>query len=345
MAGLYTRRGNSAAIRALAICLGLLVLIALPLFAAGQREARPVELRIATILPERSDLGDAMEMFKGLVEERSNGEIQVIAYYGAALGDEESALEQVSTNDIQMSVGGDAVVIWYTPEYDVTSIPFLFDDGQAVFELNMYIVDEYVNELLVERANLRVLAGSRRAPRNLLTVDRRIETPQDVQGLNMRLPPYESWVKAWEHLGAHPHPIAAAEQFSALEMGVVAATENPLNTLYNLRLHEPTNYVILTEHLHDVRLWSISEQFYQGLSDGHRSIVEQSVSEAAAWLTNRNLEVDQEYVARMREEGLEIVVPDRAAFSAAVRPVVDELRATWAPGLYENYVAPLLGIE
>ena len=43
-----------------------------------------------------------------------------------------------------------------------------------------------------------------------------------------------------------------------------------------------------------------------------------------------------------KEQGLEVVIPDKNAFREMVKPVVQELKAGWAPGLYEEYVKPLL---
>lgn len=333
---------GSGHIRLIGLCVGLMVLLSLPAFSAGQSEEGPVELKIATILPEDSELGDAIKQFESMVEDRSNDEIDVVPFFGAVLGEERSVVEQLTTNDVQMNVGGSGVMIWHAPEYYITGIPFLFESGQEVLELTNKLLEEIVVDEIIDRVGVRVLGGSLRAPRNLVTVNRRVEKPEDVVGLNMRLPTHESWVKAWSALGAHPQAIPGSEQFSAIQMGVVEATENPMSTLYNMQLTEPTNYLILTEHLHELRMWSISEEFYQGLSDEHRQIVDESAAEAIEYLTLRNLEVDAEYLALIEEQGLEIVTPDKQAFREAVIPIVDELRQDWAPGLYEQYVAPLL---
>jgi TRAP-type C4-dicarboxylate transport system substrate-binding protein len=304
--------------------------------------ADAVELKIATILPEDSELGEAIKYFKQLVEEKSNGEIAVTPYFGAVLGEEKSVLEQLGTADTEMNVGGSGTIIWHAPEYYITGIPFLYKSGQQVKELTERLIEERIRDLLIERINVRVLGGSLRAPRNLVTTKKKILHPEDVKGMKLRLPTYESWIKGWEAFGAYPTPIPGAEQFSAFQMGVIDATENPLSVLYSLRLTELGKYIHLTEHLHALRIWSISEPFYQTLSEAHKQVIEESADIAIDYLTERNLVVDDEVIVKIQEQGLEVVIPDKNAFREMVKPVVQELKAGWAPGLYEEYVKPLL---
>ncbi|MBD3305611.1 hypothetical protein GF339_04460 [candidate division KSB3 bacterium] len=314
-------------------------------FVVGQAfftTANAVEIKIATILPEDSELGEAIKYFKELTEERSGGEITVVPYFGAVLGEEKSVLEQLGTGDTEMNVGGSGTIIWHAPEYYITGIPFLYKSGQQVKELTDRLIEERIRDLLIDRINVRVLGGSLRAPRNLLTTERKILYPEDVEGMTLRLPTYESWIEGWKMFGAHPTPIPGAEQFSAFQMGVIEATENPLSVLYSMRLTELGKYIHLTEHLHALRIWSISEPFYQSLSDEHKQLVEETANIAIDYLTERNLEVDNEVIVQIQEQGLEVVVPDTNAFREQVKPVVDKLKDSWAPGLYEEYVQPLL---
>ena len=201
--------------------------------------AETVELKIATILDEDSELGKAIKLFENLTEERSKGEIDVVPYFSAVLGDEKSVVEQLGTEDIEMNVGGSGIIDWHAPSYSISSVPFMYESGIKVMEMMNKIIDERIRDLIIERVGARILGGSLRAPRNLLTVDRKILHPEDIKGLIMRLPPYPSWIKAWEALGAHPTSIPAAEQFSAIQMGVVKATENPVEVLYSLQVCLP----------------------------------------------------------------------------------------------------------
>ena len=54
------------------------------------------------------------------------------------------------------------------------------------------------------------------------------------------------------------------------------------------------------------------------------------------------MKADTEYLVKMQEQGLEVVVPNTNEFREKVKPVVKELKDDWAPGLYEEYVKPLL---
>lgn len=303
-------------------------------FAAGE-----ITLDFATALPEGGSEARAMNHFKQVLEEKTDGAIEVNLFLGGVLGKEKSVFEQLNVGEVQMNLGGELVITTYAPEYYIFGVPFLFPDRETVGTLVNGELGQQMADAVLERSNIMVAGYSLRMGRQLITKDRKVLQPEDVEGLKMRLPNIDSWQTAWKKLGAIPTPIPAVEIFQALQSGIVEAAENPVSPMYAMRQHEVTTYVTLTDHLYSFRAWSVSKPFFDSLSSEHQQALMDSVKEATDYLNEIEEEVDTDLLVKAQEEDAwEVVVPDRAAFKAAVLPAVEEIRKDWAPGLYEKYV-------
>src|SRR5690554_5127015 len=74
-----------------------------------------------------------LERFKELVEERSEGRLEIDLFPDAVLGTELENLEQVKINEVQMSIFGDNLTGQLAPEFDPTIVPFIYKNVDDVF--------------------------------------------------------------------------------------------------------------------------------------------------------------------------------------------------------------------
>src|SRR5690606_32218883 len=97
-----------------------------------------------------------------------------------------------------------------------------------------------------------------------------IKSAQDMQGMKIRtmsIPVHMEIVKA---LGGSPTPIAFLELYSALQTGVVDGQENSAITVLGASLNEVQPYVTLDGHLLGLAFLTISEDWFQSLSDADK---------------------------------------------------------------------------
>ncbi|NIS59686.1 MAG: DctP family TRAP transporter solute-binding subunit [Proteobacteria bacterium] len=301
--------------------------------------AQQIKLGFATALPEGGSEAIAMKHFKKILEERTNGEIQVNLFLGGVLGKEKSVFEQLTVGEVQMNLGGEIVVTTYAPKLYIFGVPFLFPDRETIGRLVKGDLGKQMSEEVVKKSNIMVVGYSLRMGRQLITKDRRVFGPEDVKGLKMRLPNIKSWQIAWRRLGAIPTPIPAVEIFHSLQTGVVEAAENPVSPMVAMRQYEVTKYLMLTDHLYSFRAWSLSKRFYDTLKPDLQKTLLSSIEEAADYLTSIEKRIDTELLVKAQKaEDWQVIIPDREAFKKAVLPAVEEIRKDWAPGLYEKYV-------
>ena len=87
-----------------------------------------------------------------------------------------------------------------------------------------------------------------------VTSNKKIEKPEDMAGLKIRVPDAPLYMMFPKAVGANPTPIAFAEVYLALQQGVVDAQENPLPTIEAKKFYEVQEYIVLTGHITDALL-------------------------------------------------------------------------------------------
>jgi TRAP-type C4-dicarboxylate transport system substrate-binding protein len=70
--------------------------------------------------------------------------------------------------------------------------------------------------------------------------------PEDLAGVNLRMPGSDAWQFLGKALGANPTPMAFTEIYTALSTGSVDGQDNPLPTVVDAKFYEVTNQVVLT---------------------------------------------------------------------------------------------------
>lgn len=282
------------------------------------------------------------ERIKDTIESESNGRI-VVSLVGPEVGGERDILEATSRGEYQIVQSGDMVIANYAPEYGVTSVPFVFPDYDSVSAAYDGELGERMNESLIENGNMRLIGRSLRGAR-LLTANEPIRTPEELEGTKLRVPEIDTWVRAWREVGALPTPVAWPEVFSALQTGVVDAQENPIAQIYEAKLYEVQDYIMMTEHLLAYFHWCINEEFYQSLSAADREMVATAVLDATDWGTSQQDAKSQEQLDEMVEEyGVEVIEPDKEAFFSAARPAIEKIaQREWAPEV-EDLLQEILG--
>ena len=88
-----------------------------------------------------------------------------------------------------------------------------------------------------EKDGYKILGVWENGFRQITNNKRPINTPQDLQGIKLRVPSGVWRVKMFQSYGANPSPMAFSEVFVALQTGVMDGQENPLAQIYPSRFY------------------------------------------------------------------------------------------------------------
>jgi len=280
----------------------------------------PIVIKFATVQPEGTPRTRAIEYFKYLVEQRSEGRVRVDIYPSGALGGAREVLEGIRLGTIQMDVGDLASI--YDPKFGVTSLPYLFRDRTHAWT----VLDGPIGEEIVSglpKYGIHAFSNGfwENGLRHITNNVRPINSPEDLKGLKQRVVEQQIYLETMKAFGALPTPIPFNEVFTALQTGVVDGQDNPLANIYSMRFHEVQKYLALTGHIYSVVCVWASEKWWKTLPKDIQEIITWAVGEATK--VNRYLMVQEEMglldVIKKENPKLVVTQPDREPFIKIAR--------------------------
>ncbi|WP_218836395.1 TRAP transporter substrate-binding protein [Halorarum salinum] len=272
------------------------------------------------------------QRFKDNVESESDGAISVEVAAGGSYGSVEEIADLVSQNVVQMSVGGFLPIDRYASEYYFVDSPFVIEDYEHISNLVQSEKFQPARDQLKERGNQNIIGKPIYRGFRHFTSNKPIRSPEDVQGLNLRLPQLDTWIAVWEEIGASPTPVALDELYSALQQGVADASEGDIQQINSQSLYEVQSHVSLTSHLLSCGTMTINNDFYTGLDETHRETIDEAVNEATEWGASQGQSAEEDLIQEVADQGVELIEDvDQEAFREAGRPAVDQLfEGEWA---------------
>jgi len=281
------------------------------------------------------------EKFSEVLEEESDGKIELEVFPNAQLGDLTSMMEQVDEGDLEMTAGQNSgTLATYDPNIQVLDLPYAFDDlevGQEVLE------GEFGNKIkdgISENSNLKIMSFLPSSFRHFGNNDGPITSPSDLEGKTVRtmeIPVYGEMVKA---LGGSPQDIPFEELYSAVQTGVVDAHEQAPYTLLMSKLEEVTDYFSLDKHTMNIAVTLTNEEFFYSLSEEDQEIIEKADTEARQALLDYVADNAEQNIEDMEEAGVEVNELTDEEFEkfqdVVIEPVTEYLEKTIDEGLVDE---------
>jgi tripartite ATP-independent transporter DctP family solute receptor len=175
--------------------------------------------------------------------------------------------------------------------------------------------------------------------RHLTTSKKTVAKPEDVKGLKIRTMDTPVAKAAMASLGAATVPMAVAELYTALQMGVVDGQENPFNIIYNRKFHEVQKYLTLTGHMAMNLVIIIHEGFYQKLSPELQQVLTKAAMDAGDYQTEVTIRGNQKNLQDLKDKGMVVTEVNRAEFARATKDSWKEFEPLFGKGMYERILA------
>jgi len=307
-----------------------------PAFAQGKK----LTVNVASVYPPDSPTDVALTKFKELTAQRSNGRIDVTISKSGTMGDERQTFELLSQGSVEYGALGAGDVSAFFPRFFLSEIPYLFSSQDDFWKFWRGPGRE-LSAMIEKERGVRTEGVMYRGAR-YLTANQAVRTVADVKGLKMRLPPIKAWYKVWESLGALPSTIAFGETYMALKTGVVAAQENPPETILAFKFFEAQKFLMQTEHVHGASRLMASSKWWATLSKDDQALLTKATEESIELANGITRNGDAPIVKKLQELGMTLITVDKNAFRDAVRPAVEAMaKSDFDPVFYEKVRATL----
>ena len=283
--------------------------------AAAASSDETYEFSLSMTYDVKSPMAVAAQKFSDDVKEASDGRLVINLFTNSALGSETDSYIAVASDELEMTCAGVQGLDAYAPRYSFLSAPFLFKDTDHIKAVVDSEIGDGMKEDFIED-NLRMLGIGYRTPR-VMSSNKPVRTPDDLNGLKMRVSEMSSWVSIWgpDTLGATAITMPLGELYGALQNGTAEASEGPYEQLATNKFYEVQDYVINTNHVYEWVAVFISEKTYQKLPEDLQDILsEYAVSSFGDYCTELNQETADSYLQELVDNGMEVIEPDREAF-------------------------------
>ena len=302
--------------------LALAILIAVG--ATGAQAA--VELKLGHFASDTHPCGIAAKDFKANVEKRTNGEVKIALYGNNVLGSPPEVLEQVLLGAVDMSLSGQDQLAKHLPFYDVISTPFAFKDYATADKIidgdfKAWAAPELLKKTLVH------LSDWEWGFRQLTNSKKPILSPADMKGMKIRTPPAFAYQAFVEAAGGNAQTIAFAELVMAMKQGVVDGQENPVGTIYDLKIYETQKYMSILNYTYSSMVHVVNKKSWDKLNAAQQKILaeESAIAAKSARKALRDAEAVQ-LKDLETTKGIVIARPDLKPWKAAMGPAWDKVK-------------------
>ena len=299
----------------------------------------PVELTVTLTAVSTDTHAQAMMKFKDTVEELSGGNITVNVFTDAQLFAQEEEVAAVVMGDADMTLTAASWLTTGSPWVSMFTAGYLFNSYDHMTATLNGEIGHSVFEKIGEEQGILPLGAWYLGSREIsLTEDRPINTPEDLNGVNLRMPNSDAWLFLGKALGANPTPISFSELYLSLQTGAVDGQDNPLGTVESAKFYEVQKSITLTNHLVDSVWPAINMDKWNSLTDAQKDIIMQGVEAGREYCDSTNLQKESELVAFFEEQGLSVYNADIAAFQSHVMDCYlnDPISADWDMDMYQQ---------
>ncbi|MCM3761619.1 C4-dicarboxylate TRAP transporter substrate-binding protein [Alkalihalobacillus oceani] len=272
--------------------------------------------------------------WKELAEEASGGRLELVLYPSSQLGAEKDVVEQAQMGNNVIVLAGYDFLMDYVPDAGILTAPYLVEDIDELLYLTETDWFEGLRGDLREQGIEVVTTRTVYGERHLLT-NEKVETPEDLNGLKIRVPNNQMSIQAFEAMGAAATPTPLGELYTSLQQGLVDGAENPLPVLQGVKAHEVSKHLALTGHQKFITAWIGGTSFVETLPEDLVQILRETGDEASEFARAVLDEQTEDVLAEFEAAGVEINEVDTEAFKQLVQDVYEAF-PSWTPGLYDE---------
>ncbi|WP_066262495.1 TRAP transporter substrate-binding protein DctP [Hydrogenophaga flava] len=225
------------------------------------------------------------------------------------------------------------------PAWSIVTTPYVFRDHIHMKKVFDSDVGKELFAMMEKQMGLKVLAVPYIGTRHLgLKPKKKINTPADLAGIKLRMPPGEGWQFVGTAMGANPTPLAFTEVYTALQTGAIDGQDNPMGAVKSMKFYEVSSQIVKTSHLVANNLFAISLSKWNSLSPAQQKTVQDAADKFEAAVTAQALKDDVEQEAFMKQQGLDVYTPDLVAFRKHVLEQYGKSKfaADWPAGMLDR---------
>lgn len=318
-----------------AVCGAGLMAMGLP---QAQAQSKTV-LRISTPAVPDDWHAKMWTVFKESLDKSAPGEFDVQINLNASLFKQGTEPAAMARGNLELSAISAFDIAKLVPEFSIFTAGYIIQDPQHQQKVFNGAIGDELFKMVAEKMDVTVLSTIYLGTRQInLRETRNVKTPADLKGVKLRMPGTKEWLFLGEALGATATPLAFGEVYMGLKTGTIDGQDNPLPTVRAAKFYEVTKELVLTSHLVDGIFLSIANKSWNAMSAAQKQKVKAAAQAAAQYNNENRLKEEAQIVDFFKQQGLQVVTPDVAAFRKSVQQTYmnSDYAKVWPKGLLER---------
>lgn len=281
-------------------------------------------LYFAHTLPTSHPVHMGILDMQSILNEKSGGKLQIKIFPDGQLGTEREVLELLQIGSIAMTKVSAAAMSNFSPEYQVTSIPYLFRDSDHLFN----VLEGEVGKHLLDGGSeylLRGLCFYNAGSRSFYSKENPVNSPADLDGMKIRVMSDQMSVDMVNTLGGSATPMAYGELYTALQQNVVDGAENNIPSFVTSNHYEVCKNYTFDQHTMVPDVVIVSTKFYSLLSDQEKKWLQEAADESVTKQKQYWDETVKENMEVLKAAGVNFIYPDKSSFVEKSSPVLERM--------------------
>src|SRR3954466_6494060 len=300
----------------------------------ARAQATPT-LRFAAVFSDKDIRADMIRMLAKDVE----GDFKLEPFYNGTLFKQGTELVALQRDNLEMGNIAPQDFSKQIPAWSILTSAYLFRDAN---HLNAFFASDLgaqMKKLVEDKLKVKILGPTFFGTRQVgLKPNKKVNTPADLAGVKLRMPPGEAWQLLGRSLGANPTPMAYAEVYTGLQTGAIDGQDNPLPNVQNMKFYEVMSQIVLTSHLIGYDLLSVNLKTWNAMTPARQKSFQAAVDKSIAWSAAEHQKREVELAEGFKKQGLDVYAPDVNAFRNYAQKVYlgsDEAKE-WPKGMLEK---------
>ncbi len=233
--------------------------------------ADAIELKYATVAPEKTPWGAHFLDRVKASEEASGGSLKFNMFFSSQLGDEQTVVRQLVRGRIDVAGQSNTATALVVPEFSLLAAPFLFKDAAQ----SDCVFDNHVNDIfgpLLYDKGLKLLSYMEIGFPSIYSKTP-VQTVSDMKEMKIRVAPSKPYPLYFNEAGAAALPLAGSDSVPALKTGRVNALHT--STVFGLAVgyHKLAGHVTYLPSHHDIGTVVMSKKTWLKLSPDQQEAV------------------------------------------------------------------------
>ncbi|MBQ1291341.1 MAG: TRAP transporter substrate-binding protein [Lachnospiraceae bacterium] len=274
------------------------------------------------------------EDLKSRIEEATDGRVTLKIFPGETLGSSAEMTDMVKAGTLDMFSHTFATFAPFSEKIGVFNAPYVFNDVDQLVRAssNTSPVIQEVNEELLANAGVRLVGAYLNGTRVICS---KIEAykPEDFNGHKFRAIGNDLWIAMITGLGGVATPIESSEVVSSLMTGVVDATEQTVDGVYQNAYWEVSDYLLRTDHMLYQNCIIANENSWQKLTPEDQQIILDIFDQMAVDYAAKVADMEAFQFSEIEKAGMKIITKedglDVDAFRESVLKQIKETFPQW----------------